>query len=112
MYEVAAFEALNNGLRCGNLYVLGNRRYQTFDSYLLTKQLWTQLKESGQTRLALGGTRGHAKLVIEVFDLMVDCAFGDDQFPSALSGRGAWPRSSGATKRHCCCHSSRRRRAA
>jgi TnpA family transposase len=56
MYEVAAFEALNNGLRSGDLYVLGSRRYQTFESYLLTREHWTQLKESGQTRLALGGT--------------------------------------------------------
>ena len=56
MYEVAAFEALNNGLRSGDLYVLGSRRYQTFESYLLTKEHWTQLKETGQTRLALGGT--------------------------------------------------------
>src|ERR1700730_3612339 len=56
MYEVAAFEALNNGLRSGDLYVVGSRRYQTFESYLLTKEHWTQLKETGQTRLALGGT--------------------------------------------------------
>jgi len=56
MYEVAAFEALNNGLRSGDLYALGSRRYQTFESYLLTKEHWAQLKETGQTRLALGGT--------------------------------------------------------
>jgi hypothetical protein len=56
MYEVAAFEALNNGLRSGDLYALGSRRYQTFESYLLPKEHWTQLKETGQTRLALGGT--------------------------------------------------------
>jgi hypothetical protein len=56
MYEVAAFEGLNNGLRSGDLYVLGSRRYQTFESYLLTKEHWAQLKETGRTRLALGGT--------------------------------------------------------
>jgi hypothetical protein len=38
MYEVAAFEALNNGLRSGDLYALGSRRYQTFESYLLPKE--------------------------------------------------------------------------
>src|SRR5919199_3448099 len=56
MYEVAAFEALNHGLRSGDLYVLGSRRYQTFESYLLSKEHWARLKETGQTRLALGGT--------------------------------------------------------
>jgi TnpA family transposase len=56
MYEVAAFEALNNGLRSGDLYATGSRRYQTFESYLLPKEHWAQLNETGQTRLALGGT--------------------------------------------------------
>jgi hypothetical protein len=56
MYEVAAFEALNDGLRSGDLYVIGSRRYQTFESYLLSRERWTELKETGQTRLALDGT--------------------------------------------------------
>jgi TnpA family transposase len=56
LYEVAAFEALNAGLRSGDLYVVGSRRYQTFESYLLTKERWARLTETGQTRLALGGT--------------------------------------------------------
>jgi hypothetical protein len=56
MYEVAAFEALNNGLRSGDLYVVGSRRYQTFESYLLSKARWIQLRDTGQTRLALKGT--------------------------------------------------------
>jgi hypothetical protein len=56
MYEVAAFEALNDGLRSGGLYVIGSRRYQTFESYLLPRERWTELKETGQTRLALDGT--------------------------------------------------------
>src|SRR5438067_7096708 len=51
MYEVAAFEALNNGLRSGDLYALGSRHYQTFESYLLANEHWSQLKETGQTRL-------------------------------------------------------------
>src|SRR5438270_11989850 len=48
MYEVAAFEALNNGLRSGDLYVLGSRRYQTFESYLLTKEHWTHVKQQAR----------------------------------------------------------------
>ncbi len=56
LYEVAAFEALNDGLRSGDLYVVGSRRYQTFESYLLPKERWAELKAAGQTRLALGGT--------------------------------------------------------
>ena len=56
MYELAAFEALNNGLPSGDLYVVGSHRYQTFESYLLSRERWTELKDTGQTRLTLGGT--------------------------------------------------------
>jgi len=54
MYEVAAFEALNDGLRSGDLYALGSRRYQTFESYLLTKEHWSQLKETPSILPTLG----------------------------------------------------------
>jgi hypothetical protein len=37
-------------------YAVGSRRYQTFESYLLSKEHWAQLTDTGQTRLALGGT--------------------------------------------------------
>ena len=45
MYEVAAFEALNHGLRSGGLYVVGSRRCQTLESYLLSREQWAHLKE-------------------------------------------------------------------
>jgi hypothetical protein len=32
MYELAPLEALDNGLRSGNLSVAGSRRYQMFES--------------------------------------------------------------------------------
>jgi len=52
-YELAALEALKEGLRSGDLYVLGSHRYASFESYLLPKDRWTQLKADGQTRLTL-----------------------------------------------------------
>jgi TnpA family transposase len=54
-YELAALEALKEGLRAGDLYVLGSRRYASFESYLLPPERWTELKTLGQTRLALSG---------------------------------------------------------
>jgi TnpA family transposase len=55
-YELAALEALKDGLRSGDLYVLGSHRYASFESYLLPKDRWTQLKTDGQTRLPLTST--------------------------------------------------------
>jgi len=63
MYEVAAFEALNNGLRSGDLYVVGSRRYQTFESYLLSKEHWAQLKDTGQTRVELKRAMLHLQII-------------------------------------------------
>jgi TnpA family transposase len=55
-YEAAAFEALRDGLRSGDLSVAGSRRYRDFDSYLLPKARWHELQAVGETRLAITGT--------------------------------------------------------
>jgi TnpA family transposase len=55
-YEAAAFEAVKDGLRSGDMYVVGSRRYQNFESYLLPRERWKELLAEGQTRLALTGT--------------------------------------------------------
>lgn len=55
-YEAAAFEALKDGLRSGDLSVVGSRRYQSFESYLLPRARWGPLRAAGQTRLAVTGT--------------------------------------------------------
>ena len=52
-YEAAAFEALKEGLRSGDLFVLGSHRYRSFESYLLAKDRWNALRAAGETRLAL-----------------------------------------------------------
>jgi hypothetical protein len=52
-YEAAAFEALKEGLRSGDLFVLGSHRYRSFESYLLAKDRWDALQAAGETRLAL-----------------------------------------------------------
>jgi TnpA family transposase len=55
-YEAAAFEALRDGLRSGDLSVAGSRRYRNFDSYLLPTPRWHALQRGGETRLAITGT--------------------------------------------------------
>ncbi|MDQ6669791.1 MAG: hypothetical protein M3069_03415 [Chloroflexota bacterium] len=55
-YEAAAFEALKEGLRSGDLYAVGSRRYQNFESYLLPRARWEELREAGQARLAIAGS--------------------------------------------------------
>ncbi len=52
-YELAAFDRLQDGLRSGDVAVIGSRRYQAFDDYLLSHKMWKQLKEEEQTRLAV-----------------------------------------------------------
>lgn len=52
-YEAAAFEALKEGLRSGDLFVRGSHRYRSFESYLLAKDRWHELRAAGTTRLAL-----------------------------------------------------------
>src|SRR5204863_8253222 len=56
LYEAAAFEAVKDGLRSGNMYVVGSRRCQNFESYLISRERWNELLAEGQTRLALTGT--------------------------------------------------------
>ncbi len=52
-YEAAAFEALKDGLRSGDLFVLGSHRYRSFESYLLAKDRWHELRATGKTRLVM-----------------------------------------------------------
>ena len=49
-------QVCKDGLRSGDLYVVGSHRYASFESYLLPKDRWTQLKTDGQTRLTLTST--------------------------------------------------------
>lgn len=55
-YELAAFEALRDGFRSGDLAVAGSRRYRDFEGYLLPKERWTQLRDAGKSRLVLADT--------------------------------------------------------
>lgn len=41
------------GLRSGDLFVRGSHRYRSFESYLLEKDRWHELRAAGTTRLAL-----------------------------------------------------------
>ncbi len=52
-YELAAFDRLQDGLRSGDISVVGSHRYQAFDDYLLLRQEWERLKKEEQTRLAV-----------------------------------------------------------
>jgi len=52
-YEAAAFEALKEGLRSGDLFVPGSHRYRSFQSYLLARDRWHAVQATGTTRLAM-----------------------------------------------------------
>ena len=52
-YELAAFDRLQDGLRSGDISVVGSHRYQAFDDYLLSQGEWQRLKKEKQTRLAV-----------------------------------------------------------
>lgn len=52
-YELAAFDRLQDGLRSGDISVVGSHRYQAFDDYLLSPEAWQRLKKEEQTRLAV-----------------------------------------------------------
>lgn len=52
-YEASAWEMLLARLRSGDIYVRQSRRYRNFDSYLLPREDWNRLKQTGQTRLVL-----------------------------------------------------------
>ncbi|MHB8629054.1 MAG: Tn3 family transposase [Aggregatilineales bacterium] len=52
-YEAGAFDRLRHGLRSGDSGVIGSRRYQDFNSYLLSIPDFKQLQAEGLTRLAL-----------------------------------------------------------
>jgi hypothetical protein len=40
-YELCALTELRNGLRSGDVWVVGSRRYGDFESYLIPKDSWT-----------------------------------------------------------------------
>ena len=52
-YELAAFDRLQDGLRSGDIAVVGSHRYQAFADCLLPDTQWTTLKEQERTRLAV-----------------------------------------------------------
>lgn len=51
-YELALLDTLNNQIKAGNIAVKGSERYQSFDSYLVSKQEWESLGQE-QNHLAV-----------------------------------------------------------
>jgi TnpA family transposase len=54
-YEASAFDALRGRLRAGDIFVEGSRRFRQFDSYLLRKDIWVDMRTRGETKLAISG---------------------------------------------------------
>jgi TnpA family transposase len=50
-YEMAALTELRNGIRSGDISVLGSRQHKDFNDYLVSKEEWNLAKKEG-TRLA------------------------------------------------------------
>jgi TnpA family transposase len=52
-YELVAFERLQASLRSGDVAVIGSRRYQGFEHYLMSPAEWREVKVAARTRLAI-----------------------------------------------------------
>lgn len=55
-YELSALAELKNGLRSGDVWVSGSRRYRDFDDYLLSKEKWESIRASGEPPLPVSGS--------------------------------------------------------
>ena len=52
-YELCALTELRNGLRSGDVWVVGSRRYGDFESYLIPKDSWAGVRERGAVGVAV-----------------------------------------------------------
>ncbi len=51
-YELCALTELRNGLRSGDVWVTGSRRYRDFESYLIPKDSWASVRDRGAVGVA------------------------------------------------------------
>jgi len=52
-YELCALSELRNGLRSGDVWVVGSRRYGDFESYLIPKDSWPGVRARGAVGVAV-----------------------------------------------------------
>ncbi len=52
-YELCALHELRNGLRSGDVWVVGSRQFKAFEDYLLPDDAWQELKDAGPLPLAI-----------------------------------------------------------
>jgi TnpA family transposase len=52
-YELCALTELRNGLRSGDVWVTGSRRYGDFDTYLIPKESWPGVRARGAAGVAV-----------------------------------------------------------
>ena len=52
-YELCALSELRNGLRSGDVWVAGSRRYGDFESYLIPKESWPAIRVRGAAGVAV-----------------------------------------------------------
>ena len=50
-YEMSAITELKNGLKSGDVWVPGSRKYADFEDYLLPRSTWERMKENGEENL-------------------------------------------------------------
>lgn len=50
-YEMSAVTELKNGLKSGDVWVPGSRKYADFEDYLLPRSTWERMKENGEGTL-------------------------------------------------------------
>ncbi len=52
-YEMSAITELKNGLKSGDVWVPGSRKYADFEDYLLPRSAWERMKENGEGTLPI-----------------------------------------------------------
>lgn len=52
-YELCTLSELRNGLRSGDVWVMGSRRYGDFESYLIPKESWPGVRARGAAGVAI-----------------------------------------------------------
>jgi hypothetical protein len=52
-YELCTLSELRSGLRSGDIWVAGSRRYKAFEDYLMPQGQWEWLKQTGETEVEI-----------------------------------------------------------
>ena len=91
---MSAFENLHASVLSGQVAIEGSYRYQAFDSYLIPYTLWQELRDTGQTRLAITGSAedylANALVEMQAKVDRLSAALGTDECPLVIDEDGTF----------------------